>query len=888
MQLLFKKNTQQWDDLAPISAEIFGVERLRQHARSLAESQQVTNHPPNVYSIIDRLRDNAVALNVADNEISDAVASGKSITPAAEWLIDNYHLVEEQIRQTRADLPQGFYRQLPKLAAGPLAGHPRIFGLVWAHVAHTDSRFDSASLTDFVNEYQQVQVLTIGELWAVAISLRLILVENLRRVSQRIVESRKEREAADAIADEVLNIDQTKRSLDSIFKQLKEPTVTQSFAVQLIQRLRDHDGLAVQMLDWLKTKTDALGYTLDTAVNEEHHRQGTANVTVRNIITSLRLISDVNWELWFDGVSHVDALLRTTSTYAEMDFASRTIYRTAVEELARGSEHSEIAVAQQAIAGVAEAGRRLIGAGRRDFETALNFRAPMLRRVRMGLRSAGLKGYLGSLIILTLALLAIGLTPLVEIDVSAAIIVLIACLAIVPVSDAVLALINFTVTRLLDASVLPGLALRDGVPADLRTLVVIPTLLTSHEDIEELVDRLEIHFLSNGDGELYFALVTDWTDAPSEHTESDQQLLSTAIDGIARLNLRHGTNRFLILHRCRLWNPQQGKWMGWERKRGKLHELNRLLRGAVDTSFMVIGGRLPDAIKFVLTLDADTRLPRDAARRLVGKIAHPLNQPLLDPATQRVTQGYGVMQPRVTPSLPVGHYGSLFQQVFSSTRGIDPYAFAVSDVYQDLFSEGSFAGKGIYDVDAFEAALANRIPENTLLSHDLFEGIFARSALVTDVEVVEEFPERYSVAAAREHRWVRGDWQLLPWMLQRSSPELTIPGLGLWKMFDNIRRSLSPLATLLSLFCGWLFFSTNDSEMSPFARRPRARSRRAVFQKKSSPSGIPEHSEKGGAVGKVVHNNSCSVADRLLRTRRRPKNRHHLKPTKKTNKKDQP
>lgn len=802
-----KKNSQQWDDLQPISAEIFGLERLREHARSLAQSQQVTNQPPAVYSIIDRLRDNAAALNIADSDICVAVAAGKSITPAAEWLIDNYHLVEEQIRQTQADLPQGFYRQLPKLAEGPLAGHPRIFGLVWAHVAHTDSRFDAASLTDFVNEYQHIQVLTIGELWAVAISLRLILVENLRRVSQRIVESRKAREAADALADEVLKITQNNYSVESIFKQFEEPHVTQPFSVQLIQRLRDHDGLAVLMLNWLKVRTDSLGYTLETAVQEEHHRQGTANVTVRNIITSLRLISDVNWELWFDGVSHVDALMRTTSTYADMDFPSRTIYRTAVEELARGSTHSEIDIAKRAIGGNEDAGYNLIGLGRRSFEESVNFKPPMLRKLRVGLRHAGLIGYLGSLTIITFAVLAIGLFPIFAAHSSIATILLLSFLVIIPVSDSALALINFFITRLMDASILPGLTLREGVPPHLRTLVVIPTLLTSYQDIDELLDHLEIHFLSNGDGELYFALLTDWTDANTEQTGSDDQLLRTAIDGIARLNLRHGTNRFVILHRSRLWNSRQEKWMGWERKRGKLHELNRLLRGAIDTSFIVIGGRLPDAIKYVLTLDADTRLPRDAARRLVGKIAHPLNQAKFDTDKKRITEGYGVMQPRVTPSLPVGHYGSLFQRVFSSTRGIDPYVFAVSDVYQDLFGEGSFAGKGIYDVDAFEMAMAQKIPENTMLSHDLFEGVFARSALVTDVEVVEEFPERYSVASARQHRWVRGDWQLLPWMLDMTRASLIIPALGMWKMSDNIRRSLSPLATLLSLFAGWLLLS---------------------------------------------------------------------------------
>lgn len=809
------RKVRQWDDLQPISAEIFGAERLRQHAHSLAESQPVTTRPVAVYSIINRLDDNAVALSNADSELSKANDLGLAVTPAAEWLIDNYHFVEEQIRQTRADLPVGFYRQLPKLADGPLAGHPRIFGLVWAYVAHTDSLFDPTSLSDFVNAYQEVQVLTIGELWAVAISLRLILIENLRRVSQRIVESRKERARADALADVLLVADHDEAGTAEAFKKLQQTNITQPFAVQLILRMRDQDALAPQILTWLGARTTELGYTPEVAVNEEHLRQSTANVTVRNIITSLRLVSDVNWEIWFDGVSRVDATLRTAPGYAEMDFKSRTMYCSAVEELARGSRHSEVEMAELAIAAASKSGPHttdntsdvgfyLIGAGRPAFESGLNFRPTWRGRIRKSLQSAGLAGYLGSLIFITVGLSAFAAFLTLGSGAVLAAGILVLVLAIIPASDVAVSITNFAVTRLLDAAVLPSLALRNGVTENLRTLVVVPALLTSNEEIEELVDRLEIHFLSSADGELYFALLTDWIDAQTEQTDADEKLLTAAINGVAQLNVRHGTDRFLLLHRKRLWNPQQGKWMGWERKRGKLHELNRLLRGASDTSFLTIGGKLPDAVKFVITLDADTRLPRDAARRLVGKMAHPLNVAKFDPLTHRVTQGYGVMQPRVTPSLPVGHRSSTFQRVFSAARGMDPYVFAVSDVYQDLFGEGSFAGKGIYDIDAFEAALQNSIPQNAMLSHDLFEGIFARSALVTDIEVVEEFPERYSVAVAREHRWVRGDWQLLPWITRRYSPEIPIPPVGQWKIIDNLRRSLSPPMTVLCLFSSWL------------------------------------------------------------------------------------
>ena len=273
--------------------------------------------------------------------------------------------------------------------------------------------------------------------------------------------------------------------------------------------------------------------------------------------------------------------------------------------------------------------------------------------------------------------------------------------------------------------------------------------------------------------------------------------------GIARLNRRYGAapggDRFLLLHRKRVWNEGEARWIGWERKRGKLHELNRLLRGATDTSFLPIGGQAPKVpadVRYVITLDADTRLPRDTVRRLIGKMAHPLNRPRFDAAAGRVVTGYAVLQPRVTPSLPVGREGSLFQRIFSSMNGIDPYAAAVSDVYQDLFGEGSYAGKGIYEVDAFEAALAGRVPDSTLLSHDLFEGIFARAGLASDVEVVEEFPARYDVAALRHHRWARGDWQLLPWLTGRGPG---VPAIGRWKMLDNLRRTLSAPACMLSL-----------------------------------------------------------------------------------------
>ncbi|HEX9183236.1 MAG TPA: glucoamylase family protein, partial [Burkholderiales bacterium] len=810
-----------WNSEESIREELFSVERLEQHAESLAAAQRVTARPIAGRSLAVRLKDNESALLEAYRAIAGAVGEGRAVTPAAEWLLDNYHLVDAQIREIRDDLPPGYYRQLPKLAAGPFAGYPRVFGVAWAFVAQTDSRFDPAMLRRFVRAYQRVQPLTIGELWAVAITLRIVLVENLRRGARRIVLSRAARQQADALADRLLAPDAPHaETIAPTLRQYETAPLPESFAVQLVQRLRDQDPKASPVLVWLEKRLAAQGKSVEQIVHDEHQRQGATNVTVRNIITSMRLVSDMDWPELVESVSLIDDTLRPASGFAQMDFATRDLYRNAIEELARGAKRPELEIAQAALAAATataretdpasrsrDPGYHLIAGGRRAFEAKIGYRAP-LRSLpgRIGVK-LGIGGYIAAVALVAAIVLALPLLALAKAGLGGAWLGVLAGLGLIPAIDAAMALVNRAVTRGLGATLLPGLALRDGIPAHLRTVVAVPILLTTQAELEEQIERLEIHHLASPESELHFALLSDWKDAATETVEGDDALLDAAAAGIARLNLRYGPaaggDRFLLFHRRRLWSEGQRRWMGWERKRGKLHELNRLLRGATDTTFIGVGGPLstpPTGVRYVITLDADTRMPREAARRLVGKMAHPLNHPRFDAATRRVVEGYGVLQPRVTPSLPVGREGSLFQRIFSSMSGIDPYAAAVSDVYQDLFGEGSFTGKGIYDVDAFEAALQGRVREGTLLSHDLFEGTFARAGLASDIEVVEEFPSRYDVAAARQHRWVRGDWQLLPWIAGLAG---ALPLIGRWKMLDNLRRSLSAPASVLALVAGW-------------------------------------------------------------------------------------
>ena len=757
------------------------------------------------------------------------------MTPAAEWLLDNYHLVEEQIREIRDDLPSGYYRQLPKLADGPFAGYPRVFGIAWAFVAHTDSRFDPDMLCRFVRAYQRVQPLTIGELWAVAITLRIVLVENLRRAAKRIVSSRAARQEADTLADRLLGVNgHTAEPVASILQRYEQTPLLEAFAVQLVQRLRDQDPNVVPALTWLERRLTAQGTTADEIVRDQHQRQGATNVTTRNIITSMRRVSDVDWTELVERVSLIDDLLQSGSDFASMDFPTRNLYRSAIEGLARGSKLTELEIARAALAAAADPkhqacreddsvdsrerdpGYHLIAGGRPTFERAVGFRAPMRSWLVRCSTKIGIAGYIGSVIIVASIVLLLPLITLGEPQIGSWSLGLLVLLGLIPSIDMAVAIVNRVVTSGFGTTILPGLELRDGVTLNLRTMVAVPTLLTTQAALEEQIERLEIHYLASPEGDLHFALLSDWTDASTEHAGGDDALLDAAAEGIARLNRRYGPapggDRFLLLHRRRVWNDGQKQWIGWERKRGKLHELNQLLRGAGDTTFMAVRGHPPAAppgVRYVITLDSDTRLPRETVRRLVGKMAHPLNHPRFDAATGRVVEGYAVLQPRVTPSLPIGREGSLFQRIFSSMSGIDPYASAVSDVYQDLFGEGSYTGKGIYHVDTFEAALDGRVPESTLLSHDLFEGSVARAGLASDIEVVEEFPSRYDVAAARQHRWARGDWQLLPWIFGRGDAALAnrgtsaLPLIGLWKMFDNLRRTLSAPANVMALLAGW-------------------------------------------------------------------------------------
>jgi len=810
------------------SDEIFSQDQLDAHAVRIALTHRLAANPRRGGLLLPELDESAARLDETYRFLSAAARIDPQAVASEDWLRDNHHVVQDQVREIRQDLPRNYYRELPKLADGPFRGYPRVYVLARELITHTAGRIDLDTLVEFASAYQRESELSIGETWAIPIMMRLGLVEELCRLADDVVAARRSREKARRWHAELVNgSDWTDRSLIRLLEdgRQEDGRLSAAFVVELLQWLRDQPSTAAPAWQALQRALLAQDDSPDEMLRLEHQREAADQLAIGNVISSMRLLSSIDWTVFFERVSLVERVLRgdPAGAYGLMDFPTRDRYRHSVEQLAKRARWSETAVAGLAIELASAAlkedpqhdrrhhvGYYLISRGRFKLEQAVGYH-PRFREVlaRFAFRHQAM-GYLGTIAVGVAVSVASLLIYAARRGATDAELWLIAAVVILPVSELVISLLNLIVTAQVPPRQLPKLAMREGIPARDRTIVAVPVIVDSEARLAALFDDLEVRFLGNRDPHLHFALLSDFPDADEASHDEDPGLLAAARHRLDVLNERHGADRFYFFHRERRWNPSEGRWMGWERKRGKLTEFNRLLRGASDTSFVVAHGDLSvlPSIRYVITLDSDTQLPMDAGRSLVGALAHPLNRPRFDAASGRVTEGYGVLQPRIGVNV-VSANRTAFAQVFSGHVGVDPYTTAVSDIYQDLFHEGSYVGKGIYDVDAFDAALERRVPENALLSHDLFEGFYARAGLVTDIHLVDDYPGQYLAYAARQHRWARGDWQIVRW-LWRNVPDAsrrpvpnTLPAIARWKILDNLRRSLLAPALVVLLMAGW-------------------------------------------------------------------------------------
>jgi cyclic beta-1,2-glucan synthetase len=824
----------------PFRDELLSIERLEERALALAASFTVDPNPRRrSSSIFPRFDQNARVLRDTYRSLAHDVRAGAFVTTAAEWLLDNFYVVTAEIADIRRHLPRTYYRQLPKLASREHKGRARIYAMAVELVRHSDSRIDRRQLAVFVNSYQRVAPLTIGELWAWPSMLKLALIENLRRLADATMDAREARRAADE------HVAAIERGTGPACGPLP-PAPHIAYVVQLLRRVREYGVRLSPVRTAIEDHLASQHTTAEDAIRDEHQRQAADQVSVANAITSLRLCSTLDWRQFVEAVSLVEQALQRdpAGAYGRMDFLSRDRQRRAVEELAEPSGDAQLRVALKAVENARQAvvsgsasdraahvGYHLIDRGRRDLEADVAHRPRLASRARRWVFAQATLVYLAPIALVAALLLTAAAAYVRHEGGSPGAIAAAVLLLLIPAADIAIALAHRVIAAAIPPRRLSRLDFADGVPEESRTMVVVPTMLTSAAAVDALLEHVEVLALGNLDRHIHFAILSDYRDADSRELPEDAAILAAARAGVEDLNRRFGrdhADRFFLFHRERKWNAREHAWMGWERKRGKIEEFNRLLRGALDTSFTSCVGELAilGGVRYCLTLDTDTRLPRDAAKVLIGIIAHPLNRPRFDPRVGRVTAGYGILQPRVSVTM-ASAAGSLFARTYAGHTGVDPYTTAVSDVYQDLFDEGIFTGKGLYDVDAFVASLEGRVPENAVLSHDLFEGLYARAALVTDVEVVDDYPSSVLAHGRRQHRWVRGDWQILWWLFPfvptRSGVQRNrLPLISRWKILDNLRRSVMAPAMLAVLLLGWTILPGSPAAWTAIGLAPLA------------------------------------------------------------------
>ena len=816
------------DEKQPLRSDLFTIEQIEQYAQKLAKSHSLIEGRPSEH-LLEKLAENEDVLLEVHDLLTESAKQSHRIVPAGEWLLDNFYLIEEQIYTAKKHLPKGYSKGLPQLAKGASQGLPRVYDIAIEILSHSDGRIDLKTLTSFISAYQKVTVLRLGELWAIPIMLRLALLENLRRLATQIAINILNKNLADKWADDMTETaENDPKNLVLVIADMvrSNPPMDSSFVAELTRRLQGKGASLTLPLSWVEQNLSENGLNSTELVHLENQKQAIDQVSISNSIVSLRFLNTTNWREFVEEESIVENILKQdpAGIYVSMDFHTRDIYRHAVEKISKYSLLSEQDVAKMVVKAAERnksmatrhkhVGYYLVDKGLIQIEKTSKIKLPLSDKLRVVFRHEPLFFYLNAIAVVTFFLSWLFIDRAFKDGLHGWKILTLAFISVIAVSQLAITVINWLATQLAHPTLLPRMDFSKGIPEEIHALVVIPTLLTSIEDIESLTEDLEVRFLGNRDKNLHFGLLTDFKDAPAETLPEDEVLIKSLCNKIIALNKKYGSENnayFFLFHRPRKWNESEKIWMAYERKRGKLSQLNGLLRGIGSENFIAIIAEesIFPQIKYVITLDTDTKLPRDAAWKMVGTMAHPLNHPFYSDKKQRVIEGYTILQPRVSNSLPKSNT-SVYARIHGNEPGTDPYTRAISDVYQDLFKEGSFIGKGIYDVDAFENTLTGRFPDNRILSHDLVEGCYARSGLISDIQLYEEYPSNYYVDIKRRHRWVRGDWQIARWLSfyvpapDKQFKRNPLTALSRWKILDNLRRSIVPICLTTLLMYGWI------------------------------------------------------------------------------------
>lgn len=830
------------------STDLLSVEQLERYGAALARKHEITP-TPGPDRLLNNLAYNEAILKQSYENLTKKPIEDDNFSPSREWLLDNFYLIQEHILSARRHLSKGYANSLPKLESN-LVGYPRVFDIALQLIKHSDGHWNLGNLQRFIAAYQNVTFLTLGELWAIPIMLGIVLIQNLRRASQLIIAERNDRILAASWANRIIDvaIADPKQLIISLADMARtQSNMSDSFVAELARRFQSA-GLALP-LTYLDEHLLEEGLSVEQIVQKENRQRAATQVSIRNSIESLRSINETNWQDFVQTMSIVERILQADpiGIYSKMDFASRDLYRHAIERLARASLKPEKEVASIAIelakskadltlgadnncnsgeVRLCHIGFYLIDKGIYTLEKLLGIHFSVWQKISRYCMQHVLQLYLGSSVLTILVITFALLYKANQSGLNITWLCILGFVFFICISQPIIDFVNLIATLIIKPKKLPQMDFSDGIPKNWSTAVVIPVLLSNKKEIEKNIKDLEIRYLANSDKNLHFILLTDFTDAPHEQMPEDMALLELTKDQIESLNSCYGKNGdiFFHFHRHREWNSTEQIWMGRERKRGKLTDFNSYLRKKNSISFAQIVGdtKVLTNIKNIITLDSDTQLPRDTAQKLVAIMAHPLNWPYRDIDKNYIVSGYGILQPRIAEAIPQAGL-TRFVRLCGGEFGIDPYTSTVSNVHQDLFQEGCFMGKGIYDVDSYDQVLTNRLPNNRILSHDLLEGCYLRSAFISNIVLYENMPKNYLSDVKRRIRWMRGDWQLLswlfPWVRDRDNQIIDNPLsiLSKFKLFDNLRRSLVPVFLLLFLGLSLTVLPINFFWMSIFS-----------------------------------------------------------------------
>lgn len=811
------------------------VEELELHAKRTALTHTVIFKRNIMNWPLNRINENYGFIKSVYNDLNEDIKQKKAVPSAAEWILDNYYIIEEQTKGIRRDLTKKEYYKLPILSKGIFKGYTRVLAIAMEFVAIVDGQIDEVTLLKYLDAYQTHNILFDREIRMIPMMIQIALLERSRSTCESIRETRRQWALADTIIEKWWSDDvMDGEKILNAFKNTLENKVetNESFIEHLFYRFRRSGRSYINVLKAINEYLEQFGTSVEIVAQKEHNAQAVHSVSMGNDILSFKYLTSLNWTDIFEALSYVEKILRQDpyEMYCKMNSSSKGYYLMWIEKLAKKHEVSERHIAQIAINLASAAadqteelqpldnkksrrshvGYYLVGEGVEVLEKALNTKEKLTWKITGRAKKYQGKLYMSMIIFLLSLLIAVAVNYTIsQINVNKWLFGLIVILVIfIPASEISIAITNWLVGKIKKPSFFPALELKEGIPDALSSMVVIPTLLNDENRVDEMLRNLEYHYLANKEKNLYFSLIGGFKDSACASSLTENPILMKAQKGISKLNSiysKDGTEIFYFFHRKNMFNESEQNWTGWERKRGALMEFNELLLGAQNTSF-VCGEKYnfnKIKIKYIITLDSDTQLPLGMAKKMIGTMAHPNNLPVIDPVRNIVVEGHGLIQPRILFDMESSGT-SVFSRIFTGQVGIDPYANAVSDVYQDLFDEGIFTGKGIYDLRVFREILKEVVPENAVLSHDLLEGSYVRAALVSDLELVDSYPTKYNAYMARLYRWIRGDWQLIPWLRKviynKNNKVIVNPlsRLSIWKITDNLRRSLlSPSLILL-------------------------------------------------------------------------------------------